>query len=77
MHKDLACKVAYFSLDENNPRIKKHCAAGGLAAVYENGFVTIICELDKPMNETDMNELLKENINPIIQEVSNFLEYLV
>jgi hypothetical protein len=40
----------------------------------ENGFVTIICELDKPMNETVMNELLKENINPIIQEVSNFLE---
>jgi cyanophycin synthetase len=42
MHKDLACKVAYFSLDENNPRIKKHCAEGGLAAVYENGYVTIM-----------------------------------
>jgi cyanophycin synthetase len=42
MHKDLSCKVAFFSLDENNPRIKKHCAAGGLAAVYENGYVTIM-----------------------------------
>ena len=40
----------------------------------ENGFVTIICELDKLMNEIEINELLKENINPIIQEVSNFLE---
>jgi cyanophycin synthetase len=42
MHKDLSCKVAYFSLNENNPRIKKHCAEGGLAAVYENGFITIM-----------------------------------
>jgi cyanophycin synthetase len=29
-------------MDENNPRIKKHCNAGGLAAVYENGYVTIL-----------------------------------
>lgn len=42
MHKDLDCKIAYFSLDENNPRIKKHCAEGGLAAVYEHGYVTIL-----------------------------------
>ncbi len=42
MHKDLTCKVAYFSLDENNPRIVKHCAKGGLAAIYEHGFVTIL-----------------------------------
>nr|HMT28511.1 cyanophycin synthetase [Bacteroidia bacterium] len=26
---------------ENNPIIKKHCEAGGLAAIAENGFVTI------------------------------------
>lgn len=42
MHKDLECKLAYFSMDENNPRIKEHCAKGGLAAVYEHGYVTII-----------------------------------
>lgn len=42
MHEDLACKVAFFSLDENNKRIKKHCAAGGLACVYESGYVTIL-----------------------------------
>ncbi len=38
---ELDCKVAYFSLDEDNPVIKKHCKAGGIAAIYENGFITI------------------------------------
>ena len=42
MHKDLECKVAYFSLHEDSKRIKKHCAKGGLAAIYENGYVTIL-----------------------------------
>lgn len=41
MAKDLACKIAYFSMDENNPLIKEHTAKGGLAAIYENGYVTI------------------------------------
>lgn len=41
MAKGLACKVAYFSMDENNPIIKAHINAGGLAAIYENGYVTI------------------------------------
>jgi cyanophycin synthetase len=38
----LKCNIALFSMDENNPRIKEHCAKGGLATVYENGFVTIM-----------------------------------
>lgn len=38
---ELSCNVAYFSLDENHPVIKAHCKAGGIAAIYENGFVTI------------------------------------
>ncbi len=38
---ELDCNIAYFSLDENHPVIKKHCKAGGVAAIYENGFVTI------------------------------------
>lgn len=42
MHEDLKCKVAYFSLTEENDRIKKHCAKGGLAAIYEHGYVTIL-----------------------------------
>jgi cyanophycin synthetase len=42
MHKGLTCKVAYFSMDETNPRIKKHCNTGGYAAVYENGYITIM-----------------------------------
>lgn len=42
MRKDLRCNVALFSMDENNPRIKEHCGANGLACVYENGYVTIM-----------------------------------
>jgi len=41
MAKKVDCKVAYFSLDEKNPIIRKHCEEGGLAAVAENGYVTI------------------------------------
>ncbi len=39
--KTVDCNVAYFSLDENNPLIKEHCKKGGIAAIYENGFITI------------------------------------
>jgi cyanophycin synthetase len=42
MKDGLKCNIAYFSMDENNPRIVKHCKAGGLAAVFENGYVTIM-----------------------------------
>jgi cyanophycin synthetase len=42
MRKDLRCNVALFSMDENNPRIKEHCGANGLACIYENGYVTIM-----------------------------------
>ena len=41
MAKECVCKIAYFSMDENNPIIKEHITKGGLAAVYENGYVTI------------------------------------
>ncbi|RZK76480.1 MAG: cyanophycin synthetase, partial [Pedobacter sp.] len=39
--KEARCNVAYFSMDENNPVIKEHCRKGGVAAIYENGFITI------------------------------------
>ena len=41
MRKNVSCKVALFSMDENNPRIKDHAKKGGLSAIYENGFITI------------------------------------
>ncbi len=41
MGKELNCNVALFSMDENNPRIKKHCDKGGLAAVFENDYISI------------------------------------
>jgi cyanophycin synthetase len=37
----LDCKIAYFSLNEDNAIIQQHCKKGGIAAIYENGFVTI------------------------------------
>ncbi len=42
MRKDLKCNIGLFSMDENNPGIKKHCANGGLATVFENGFISIM-----------------------------------
>ncbi|MGV3541317.1 MAG: cyanophycin synthetase [Rufibacter sp.] len=41
MAKEVEAKVAFFSMDENNPRILKHVAKGGIAAVFENGFISI------------------------------------
>ena len=38
---DLECKVALFSMNEDNQNISEHCRKGGVAAVYENGFITI------------------------------------
>ena len=29
-------------MDENNARLKEHCNKGGLASVYENGYITIM-----------------------------------
>jgi len=41
MQKQLDCRIALFSMDEKNPHIKEHCEKGGIAAIYENGYVTI------------------------------------
>nr|HPJ52719.1 cyanophycin synthetase [Flavobacteriales bacterium] len=41
MRKQCDCRIALFSLDENNRLIRQHCKLGGLAAIYENGFITI------------------------------------
>lgn len=41
MRKQADAKLALFSMDENNRLIKAHMKGGGLAAIYENGFITI------------------------------------
>jgi cyanophycin synthetase len=38
---ELTCNVAFFSLDEENPLLKKLAKEGKIVAVYENGFITI------------------------------------
>ena len=41
MNKNLSCNVALFSMNERNPHITEHCKKGGIAAIYENGYITI------------------------------------
>ena len=41
MRNNVKCKVALFSMDENSARIKAHGEAGGLSAIYEDGYITI------------------------------------
>ena len=41
MRRNIECKLALFSMDENNPRIKALQKRGGITAIYENGFVTL------------------------------------
>ena len=38
---ELSCNVAYFSMDENNPKVKQFSKEGKIVAVYENGYITI------------------------------------
>ena len=42
MKDGLKCNIGLFSMDENNKRIKVHSKEGGLSAVFENGYVTIL-----------------------------------
>jgi cyanophycin synthetase len=41
MRKNIKANIALFSLDEFNPRIIRHCENGGIAAIVENGYITI------------------------------------
>ena len=38
---ELSCNIAYFAMDENNPKVKQFAKEGKIVAVYENGFITI------------------------------------
>ena len=42
MREELECKIALFSMHEDNPRIKEHCDKNGIACVYEHGYITIL-----------------------------------
>ncbi|MBE9064472.1 cyanophycin synthetase [cf. Phormidesmis sp. LEGE 11477] len=42
MAERVKAKVAYFSLDSKNPLVRSHLAKGGIAAVYEEGYLSII-----------------------------------
>jgi cyanophycin synthetase len=42
MRKTVNSKVALFSLDDQNPRIKAHSKDGGISAIYEDGYITIL-----------------------------------
>jgi len=42
MRERLRCRVALFSLDEENERIREHCRNGGKAAVYEGQYITLL-----------------------------------
>lgn len=41
MHKDVKANIAYFSMDESNPRIKQHAKNNGIYALYEHGYITV------------------------------------
>lgn len=42
MAQQVNCKVAYFSLNPDNPIILEHTRRKGLAAIYENGYLSIM-----------------------------------
>ena len=55
MARQVKAQVAYFSMEADNPLVRSHTEQGGLAAVYENGYLTIlkgdwILRIDKAEN---------------------------
>jgi cyanophycin synthetase len=44
LREHLHCRVALFSMNADNRRIRDHIRQGGTAAVYENGFVSMVHE---------------------------------
>jgi cyanophycin synthetase len=41
MRERLNCKIALFSIYPNNVRIEEHCQNGGLAAIYDEGYIML------------------------------------
>jgi cyanophycin synthetase len=42
MARNVKATVAYFSMDPSNPVVQHHVASGGTAAVYEEGYISIL-----------------------------------
>jgi cyanophycin synthetase len=40
----LHCRIALYAMDAANPAVRQHVLNGGIAAVYENGFLSLIQE---------------------------------
>lgn len=83
MKDKLDCKIALFSMDENNIRIKKHCSEGGLAAYIENNYFVIskgewktrIAEISEvPLTLSGKCEFMIKNILPalLVATISEF-----
>lgn len=83
MKDKLDCKIALFSMDENNIRIKKHCSEGGLAAYIENNYFVIskgewktrVAEITEvPLTLSGKCEFMIKNILPalLVATISEF-----
>lgn len=42
MERELDCRIALFSINQDSGRVSSHCRDGGLAAITENGYFTVI-----------------------------------
>ncbi|MGB3572116.1 MAG: cyanophycin synthetase [Phormidesmis sp.] len=42
MAERVKAKIAYFSMDPENPLVRSHIQKGGIAAVYEDGYISIL-----------------------------------
>lgn len=42
MAQQVKAKIAYFSMNPDNPIIQEHIRRGGMAAIYENGYLSIL-----------------------------------
>jgi cyanophycin synthetase len=42
MADQVRCKIAYFSMDADNPLVRSHVQRGGIAAVYTQDYITIL-----------------------------------
>ncbi|OLP20199.1 cyanophycin synthetase [Leptolyngbya sp. 'hensonii'] len=42
MAERVSAQVAYFAMDAENPIVREHTRRGGLAAIYENGYLSIL-----------------------------------
>lgn len=75
MAEDLNCNIAFFSLQSFSKRIKNHCENGGIAAVLEDGYITVYhgdvkTRIEKianiPLAFSDQSITMIQNILPAV-----------